>query len=442
MSTVDSMKQHKREGLVPMLIIFGLVLAIMGSRGAWINLPISGSFPGAMDELLSLRKVIEIFRWAFLVTILLAGVCGLFRYRLISLQITFVSLLIILGFVVYSLFYEYRWFVSYIEQSEERLALQSFITRYYWPNVNPDHTVVLTSTYEYLWERLLLNWDIIGVGLKVVFMGVIILLLTGVMQEPVTSRFNAITGAALFVGMLVVLVPLIRADYIHHQGDALLGAGDYRQALEAYDAAFRVDPMLEYSAPFLIKVSRLYYHLEGEYSVSGGLYMLHTAARNVGGQSFTPAFRKTLNKTRLVIDNISLMEYKSTALQNAVIRQANKEDARLWILQGQVEYSSGKYEESLNSFRHALKRDGMNVHAQFFIANALSKSDRDEDSLAVLKSALGLVWTKQLRADFQCTIGDVYEKLEKPLLAREAYTSCYDLDSVYNYRAVLSLGGT
>ncbi len=442
MATVDSMKQYKREGLIPSLIILGLVLAIMGSRGAWINLPISGSFPGTMDELLSLRKVIEIFRRAFLVTILLAGVCGLLRYRLISLQLTFVSLLIILGFVVYSLFYEYRWIVSYIEQSEERLALQSFITRSSWPNINPDHTVVLTGTYEFLWERLLLSWNIIGVGLKVVFMGVIILLLSGAMQEPVPRRFNVITGAVLFAGMLAVFVPLIRADYIHHQGDALLGAGEYKQALQAYDTAFRLDPMLAYSAPFLIKVSRLYYHLEGEHSVSAGLYMLHTVARNVIDMRFSPAFRETLNQTRLMIDNISLMEYEPTELRNAVIRQMNKEDTRLWVLQGRVEYNRGKYEASLNSFRHALQRGGINVHAQFFIANALAKLERNEDALAVLKPALGLVWTKQLRADFQCTIGDIYEKLARPLLAREAYTSCYDLDSVYNYRAVLRLGGT
>lgn len=436
------MKQDNSENSVSMSALLGFLLAVIGGFSAWLNLPLFGLSSSLVGELASYSEMANLFRWLFLITILLSAVSSMLQYRLISVQITFVSLSIIVCFIFYGLFQDHQLVVNYMVQSEERIALQGFISKHYWLNINPDHTVTLISEYEFLWERLLLNWNIIGIGCKTALFGTIILLFRNVMNARLPASVFVVSAALFIGGMLMVFTPLVSANFIHNQGDTLLNTGRHRQALEAYDEALRLDPMLEYSSPFLIKASRAYYRLEGEGTVFGGLYLLHTAAREIGGRRVKPELLEKLNQARLTVDNIVLPDDNDTSMQVAVMKQLKKESASVWVRQGLLEYKSDLYTQSLSSFQQALKGDGSNAHVKFFIAHVLAKLNRHSDSLALLKSGLLSVWSKQLRADFLCTIGDVYGQLDKPLLAREAYTSCHDLDTVYNYRAVLSLGGT
>lgn len=435
------MKHNNSKTSVPLFAILGFVLAIIGSQAAWINLPLSGSAPKLVAGMSSHAAMINLFRSMFLITILLAGICSVFRFRLLSIQFIFVGLLIIVSYVVYGLLQDHHLVVSYMNQSEGRELLQRFIVKHYWPNINPDHTVSLITDYEYLWQRLILNWNIIGVGCKAAFLGGLILLFGSVTNVRLSIP-TFIPIAIFFVTTLVVLTPVIRADNIHYQADVLLKSGQHRQALTKYEAAFRLDPMLGYSAPFLRKVSRAYYRLEGEHSRFAVLYLQHIAALSIDVQNPARALLDKINHAHLLVNNNRLQSAKVTALQQAVLTQSYKEDVDAWVTQGLVEHEQGLQIKSLGSFREALKRDGSRAHVNYFIAHVLLELQKHNDSLAYLKSALLSVWTKQLRADLLCTIGEVHQQSDQPLLARQAYTACHELDSIYNYRAVMLLSGT
>ena len=446
---IEGKTDNNNDKSVSMLAILGLLLAIIGSFGAWINLPIYGSAPTLIPELESYGQTLRVFRFLFLITVLLAGISSFLRYKKMAVSLAFSSLLIIVSFVISSLFYDHHLLVMYMEQSEERAALQGFITQYYWSNINPDHLVTLVGKYEHLWQRLILKWNVVGVGCKTAFIGALILFFSDIFTVRFSSGVLFIVTALIVTGALALAVPVIRADIAHHQGDTLSIIGKQRQALEAYNTAIELDPMLAYSVPFLIKASRLYHRIESGRSLLGGLYLLNMAITGTGSRQLSESFLEKLDNAQLVISELMSLDKKvkplepeATKLQLAIMRQSLKQSTSAWVSRGLLEYSNGLRLESLRSFQNALKENQSQVHVKYFIAHILMELKRSNESVILLSSAIQSVRSKQLRADFLCTIGNAYENLDKPLLARDAYTLCYELDPVYNYRAVRHLSGT
>lgn len=441
-AVMDTKPSDLGAGSLLIVALLGTVLAIIGSVGAWISLPVSGSLPGPSDEMVVYGDIIRVFRQSFVALILLAAVAHVLYLHLFSALLSLVCLLILICFIHYGMFHDQSLLVSYMDQSEERIVLQRFISEYYWPNPNPDHIMTPIRKFEFLWQRLLLSWNIIGQGWKTAFIGTLLLFFVDMRRLKISPAVTVVFGLLFVFLVLLFTVPLIRAENLHREGDTLLASGQYSLALEVYQEAHQLDPNLGYSAPFLNKVSQAYYRLEGQDSVSGLLYQQTDSASDIAFRQLTPVFRKKLAGLYLMADEARRTEDGDDPLRAALRVQALKRDADMWALQGLQEYKNGELERSLSSFERAHNATQKNTHIKFIQAHIMYELGQDESALSLLDSALQSVWSKQLRADLLCTKGDVYAQMGEPLIARQAYSACYDLDQIYNYRAARSLGGT
>jgi predicted negative regulator of RcsB-dependent stress response len=89
-----------------------------------------------------------------------------------------------------------------------------------------------------------------------------------------------------------------------------------------------------------------------------------------------------------------------------------------------------------------LAREPSQLHVRFFIAHGMKELGLYSEAVAVLEDALRTLDHSSLRADLLCTIGDALQRSGDTLAARQAYQSCLDSDSLFNYRALLRVSGT
>jgi hypothetical protein len=82
------------------------------------------------------------------------------------------------------------------------------------------------------------------------------------------------------------------------------------------------------------------------------------------------------------------------------------------------------------------------LHIAFFLAHVQRELGLLNNAVAGLEAMLRGVEQDSLRADLLCTLGDAFSQGRQPLAARSAYVQCLETDSLFNFRAVLNLGGT
>lgn len=421
------------------LLAMGLLLA--GAQGPWLDFPLTASiYP--KDLAFSLPHLGQASCWSLLLGFtLLAGVGWLFGLRLLMLSGGF-GVVVLLSYFLSSWTENEQWLSRFLTESEQRDALQAFISHYYWPNLNPEPTTTLKSDFEYLSDQLLVFWYAAGWGWGLCVIGVILLLLENLISTVVAGLASV---AIMLLGVLslgVILYPGFSAELNHRRGDELLGSGRPRAALAAFETTLRLNPALKYSDSFLKKSSRAYYQLEGENSLLGGLYLTSFRTRWVTGEVLNLPAEQHLDKSTQILADVIHAAYQGSALEMAILSQAFRVYSKFLVEQGLDAYAEGNLPHSLELFEAALRHDRKQVHAGFFLAHVQRELDLTGDSVATLQQIIDQVQHESLRADMLCTIGDAYARGDKPLQAREAYLKCLDTDSLFNFRAVLDLGGT
>jgi tetratricopeptide (TPR) repeat protein len=426
------------------LSILGLIgagLLAAGALGPWLDFPLSSSLypkdlliPAPGPGMVSLQSML-------LGIGLLAGIGWLSGSRLLML-IAGLTVAMLLIYFLHGWMLDDQWLPRYLSESEQREAVQAFLSEYYWPNFNPEPTVTLETDFEYLTDQLRVFWYSSGWGFGFCLIGMILLLLDCLMVTPAAGLKSL--GILLLVGSAVMLLffPLFNAELKQRHGDELLASGRLREAISAFETSLRMNPALQDSKRFLLKTSRAYYQLEGDDSLLGGYYLASSRTRWVIDKSLSQGAKLALERSVKILTFVLGSDYQGNLLETAILRRSAEEYRKIRIQQGLDAYAEGEPSRSMNFFREALNADRKQLHAGFLLAHVQRELGLIPDAVSTLGEMLQLVEQDSIRADLLCTLGDAYSREQQPLPAREAYARCFQADSLYNFRAVFNLGGT
>jgi tetratricopeptide (TPR) repeat protein len=333
------------------------------------------------------------------------------------------------------------WLLQYMAESEQREMLQEFLESYYWPNRSPEPTTSLITDGPYLVDRAQLAWHMTGWGFVLTLVGVCASLGAAIRAWTGLGLVTLVVASAL-AAIAASTSPGVRAEWRHREGDALLAAGDTRGAIASYESALAIDPFLGHSRSFALKSSRAFYFTEGEDSPFGRLYLAEIELPLVADRPGRTTESLRLDQARRTLDVALRAESDGSPLQRSVLVHADRENARLLIQEGRGDYAAGEHPSGLAAFRQVLAREPSQLHVRFFIAHGMKELGLYSEAVAVLEDALRTLDHSSLRADLLCTIGDALQRSGDTLAARQAYQSCLDSDSLFNYRALLRVSGT
>ena len=422
--------------------LIGSVLLLAGALGPWLDFPLSRSLypkdllvPWFHQDMVS-------YKWMLLSIGLSAGLGWLLRIRLLLLMASLAAGLLLLNFM-HDWMLDDQWLPRYLTESEQREAVQAFLSEYYWPNLNPEPTVRLQTDFTYLSDQLRVLWYSSGWGFGFCLIGMILLLLDYLMTSPAAGMMTTVTVLLLFGVIITVLFfPLFNAELKQRRGDELLASGKYRDAISAFEISLRMDPVLWDSKRFLLKASRAYYQLEGEHSLLGGYYLASSRIHWVTQRALRQGVKEDLEHSVMILTNTLDSNYRGSLLETAILRQSVEEYRKIRIQQGLDAFVEGRLPLSLSLFQEVLNEDHEQLHAGFFLAHVQRELGLFQEAVATLDEMLQLVDHDSMRADLLCTLGDTFSLSDQSLLARKAYMQCIQADSLYNFRAVFDLGGT
>jgi len=421
--------------------LLGVGLLMGGALGPWLDFPLSASlFPKELP--LPWPEAGETsLRTLMLGLGLLAGIGWLLRVRLLTLGAGLVAAVVLIHFVHTWMLHD-QWMLRYLSESEQREALKAFLSNYYWPNLNPEPTVRLETDFEYLTDQLRVFWYSSGWGFSFCVVGLILLLLDQLMATPAVGLTSLVILVNIAAVVMLWFFPLFNAELKQRSGDELLGSGQLRDAISTYATSLRMNPALEYSKRFLHKASRAYYQMEGENSLLGGLYLASTRSRWQVGQPLIDTARETLDHSAKILSLVLHSSYQGSLLERAILRQSAQEYRKVRVEQGLDALASGQPSLSLSLFQEAFEQDRRQVHIGFFLAHVQRELGLVSETVATLETTLQQVEHTSIRADLWCSLGDALSRGRQPLEARHAYVQCLEADSLFNFRAILSLGGT
>lgn len=424
---------HFRNPISPLPMLCGLSLVLIGSFGPWLTFPLSA--PVYVFDVGTPLTVGAIC----IIAVAFTGIGWIFQFQfLLTIGLVMMAL-------VPSRYFLDTWLTNahrmtmYVNESDQRWQLQEFLSSNYWPNGNPEPGMVLIREVGNLIDRFALAWHMTSWGWTLSAVGIILLLISG--------QFSSLLRIPCQLAVIVTLVlsgltayPAISAENNRQQGDFLVTLGRAGDAIDTYRDAMNKDPFLQFSRPFVIQLSRIYYAAEGRYSTMAAFYL---ANRQISSQSQQGRILNgdRINAARRYLLPALLRPIVSDSLETAVIRQSEAEDIRLLILKGISDIEQGDLASAVEVFQQTLERDSSQLHVQFLLAHALRLLGQYDDSIGNLEAMLLSVANDNLRADIICTIGDAHREAGNSLQARTAYTECLDSDSLFNYRAVKQLGG-
>lgn len=435
------MKEYSGYASLSMITLLGFGLLLAGALGPWLEFPLTSTLyardftaPWAIMGFASFKSLLICFS-------LLAALGYFLSSRLLTL-VAGVATMAILSYFFYAWLMEEQWLQRYITESEQRIALQEFLAQYYWPNLNPEPTTTLAGEFEYLHEQVRVFWYATGWGWGLCMAAGILLLIDSLFSTTAASFLSLAIVILTCIVLAMLLYPVFYAEHNHRQGDFMLGSGQPREAISAYETALVQNPALQHSRGFLTKASRAFYQLEGKNSILAGLYLTNSHTETMTGRPLSQAAQERLEKAGLILTGVMYADYQGSILQMAILRYSGRAFINGVVAQGLDAYVAGSSSISLGLLQQAFNSDRKQLHLGFFLSHLQRELGLVDDSIASLEEMLDMVDHKSVRADLLCSIGDTFSNGYKPLQAREAYTNCLINDSLYNYRAVLNLGGT
>jgi tetratricopeptide (TPR) repeat protein len=424
-----------------LLGLLGVGLLILGSQGPWLDFPLTAALyakdftsPWADLGLVSLSSVltgISVF----------AGISWLLGLRGLSLFAGLTAVLVMIIFF-HSWLLSETWLPRFIHESEQREALQGFLTHYYWPNLNPEPTTTLEKDFEYLLDQLRVFWSATGWGWGFFSLGVVLIMLDNLFLSPLWRLGSLAILCTAVIFVVVLLYPLLNAELEHRRGDTLLNSGQLSKAISAYQTALRLNPNLQTSNRFIVKASRAYYQLEGEDSLLGLLYRASARIRSGIGQPLSKPAKENLEKSSQILSRVLHTPYQGSALESAILQQARKDYMHSLREQGLDAYVEGDLSVSLSLLERAFADNRKELYTGFLLAHVQRELGLVADSIALLDEILELVEHDSTHADLLCTLGDAFIQAQQPWRAREAYRRCLENDTLFNFRAVRNLSGT
>ena len=143
-------------GLVPLPLmgLLGAVLLMAGAQGPWLEFPLSSPLyatdfasPWSVPGIVSLKSLLLLIG-------VVAALGWLLGLRLLSLLAGMAAVAVLAAFFCTWSIQE-QWLIRFLSESEQRSALDQFLSHFYWPNNNPEPMTKLVDEFRYLPEECL-----------------------------------------------------------------------------------------------------------------------------------------------------------------------------------------------------------------------------------------------------------------------------------------------
>ena len=238
------------------------VLALAGSRGAWIAFPMTAPVPAGQIFLAPLPLAAGPL-FALLVGLALLA---LIWSRGLSCALLLCALALLWRIPLEAATHHPQWLNDYLVQTSDRLELTQFLTTHYTLNLSPEPALVPMDRIEDTDDQLRAGWLMLARPwyLSVaVCLGLLLVVASGWRSR----RRLAWLGGISLVLVVAVLVPplwgLERTQRWSDDGDRHLVAGNGAAALTAYEAAYAGNAGLVASPPFWERVAMAYAQASG-----------------------------------------------------------------------------------------------------------------------------------------------------------------------------------
>ncbi len=423
------------------LIAFLLLLTLTAVFVSWLEYPLSESlnayqldwswqayFPTSVGISLQL---LMLFACVFLV----------YRKFFIALVLVCIALAQLLFLPWHILLTHPDWLVNYLIESQERQQLNYFTGEYFIPNINAEPTYIPTLQFETLLDQVRIVFSMLSIGWYISVLSSIAILMILLkhwqhsFQLPITLIL--ITGSALLTNYAPTL-SLLQAAQAQHHGNQQLANDHTHEALQNYQRALKLNPVLNYSTPFLIKVADAYAALLHEYHPANNIskaWIIIQQYKLFNGYN-APASR--YRQARTLLQKADNNYLPVTLLEKSLVKFSKRLINQLWASEGLSEYKHGHLHKALQAFQQ-LSID--QLATRFFLATLYIKLNTPQQALELLRPYAHKIDHPSIKADIYCTIGDAYTRAKDWLQARKAYLLCTKLDNTKNYRVTRALSG-
>lgn len=426
------------------LFVIAILLAAAGVSWDWIRLPYSylrsfnvGFAPSGPAGSAAAVPVSQGLVFIFIV--LAAATAGFSGFERLRKLLAGLALACLFYHALYLACIDGRWIETFVAQADSFRLHNQFLSTYFIANGGADSSQDHISVFEYFVpDRLLFAWQALGRGWILALVGAF--LLAAAPEARPSSRalpwvlFAAAPAAALLIALFGARV--LWGEYLHYAGDRQLSEGAYASALGSYTEAMAADPILAHSEPFMLKVSKAHYALNGPHEPYAMLYL---ASRDINSKNYDEGF------ARLRI--LASMPLGDSPFRASYIRTSAKTERAGYVTRGLSHYQRNDKAQAQRDLQFALGIDvaanPQPVHVNFMLARIerdLHEYAACADRAEKVRTA-GTVTQRAVVADLYTTAGDCYVGMDQFSLARRAYFSSFDRDSRNNYRANQALSG-
>jgi tetratricopeptide (TPR) repeat protein len=258
-----------------------------------------------------------------------------------------------------------------------------------------------------------------------------------------SDRKVRLIGVSLFLLMTCLLIFLIkdsiRANNFHKSGDTKLASGSLIDAVDLYNKSIKLDKTLQFSKPFLTKVSKALYLIHGNKYPWAQFYIAVQIEGNRNKDQKT-VDRVSINRNVRLLLNDTLNSKPDSIFERSIYDLSRELTTDSWVEEGHLAYSQGHVETALQAYLNADLTDRSDV--RFFIGYVYKHLHKFNQSILINVELLQKIHNPFIRSMLACSLGDTYQEAGNLNLARQAYFDCMDFDPISNYHAAKSLSGT
>jgi tetratricopeptide (TPR) repeat protein len=393
--------------------VFGGFLLILGSRLAWLHSPLRGTVPvGLAIWAIPLGLVAALAAWRGLRSLLLlSGVLALGLLLLTVLRLATADTRL--------------WGLA--DDNAQHTAIVHFARADLVWNLGTDPQVIGEIPTLGVTERLFAAVYFTARGWWFCLVGSLLIVMGCFRAAPLPSlRLGALLATLVVGGAVLSLATPLSGERLAAQGDRLMAYGQFRDAIDAYEAAQKRSPQLLASDVLWARMGEACYRLN---LVADERARFYVAEQHASFLDFDAAIGEYL----------PLAEKASEPLRSL----ARARLAWAYARRGVLLYSKLQSAASaVTSWEKALEFDPKQVQAEFFLSRGYFDVGLYDQSVAMGQRVLGVVNDSSVKADALCNIGDSLTKLHLFQPARAAYDQSFLLDYDMNYRYFRSDGGT
>ncbi len=420
------MKAYAVQAIVwPPVIVFIIAICCLGWVSYPLSPPIAGiRFPLFMHFSSSQAPVFISYGGLSGILLLLAGV-AFCRGNYRNIRLTAIALLfLVVSAPLQVAFVDPELLDRLTREADWQQRAIEFSSKFLPANLGSEVIIWSTLPLRTVADRSVAGWYFMGLGWYAALLIALLLLITGLQGVSLRSslRFALLTAVLMLLACGVLLARPLLAQYASVEGTRAEAQGDLNTARYYYLRTKQYDEWNSFQIDFHERLGFVDLTLGRTDSSDARMYL---AERMVHQD-------RTLE---------AITEYQQLAAsKNEVAPVARTRLADLWTGLGVQLYETGAFGQAVNAWRQALKYEPSNHLAAFCLTRGYFAIGMYHEA-ANLADELSNISDPTFRANAYCNRGDALSREDSLAAAHILYKRAYDLDYVFNRRALRSTMG-